>query len=181
MHTASKMIVIPRLIYELWQKNKYWIYILLTLTSIIVLSLVLTAIGYATTKDQGNNLRCNLCGDGFTWKTWLGDVYGNHCKNGSFGDKTVNCGSDSACFKMNNLISDKLKVVWKQSVEWHKNKSHHWSDHFVYYEGTIRGCIRGFGWLDKCHFYNSSQLSTWRSMEYWHASNLCVCTTDNCN
>ena len=175
------MIAIPRVIYEIWQKNKYLIYIVLILTSIIVLSLVLTAIGYATTNNQGQRLRCQLCGEGFTWKTWIGDMYGNHCKNGSFGDKTVDCGTDSACFKMNKIISNKTKESWKHMKEWYKNQNHSWADHFLFSEGTIRGCIKGFGWLDKCHFYNSSNQSPKEWQEYWHASNLCVCTTDNCN
>ena len=173
------MFVIPRIIYELWHENKAWVYVLLILSTVIVLTLILTSIGYASTNNQGKRLTCNVCGKGFQWNTMLGEFNGNICNNGSFGDTIEDCGIDSACFKMNNMISVELQDWFKNHTAWLRNNSHHFADHFYYYPGTIRGCIRGFGWLDKCHFFNSSNI--WKHESYWHATNMCVCTTDNCN
>ena len=174
------MLVIPRLIYEFWHKNNSWIYVILIPITVVVMIMLLTSIGYAATNNQGKRLKCKMCGKGFKWNTWLGELYGNHCNNGSFGDTTEDCGMDSACFKMNSILSDRMKERFKNWRDWLKNKGHHWENHFKYFDGTIRGCIKGFGWLDKCHFWNSSKI--WMQDEStWQATNLCVCTTDNCN
>ena len=173
------MVFIPRIIYEFWHKNKTWICILLIVVTVVVMILLLTYIGHAATNNERKSLKCKMCGKGFKWNTWLGDLYGNHCHNGSFGDTTEDCGMDSACFKMNSMVSDKMKENFKKWTDWFKNVSHHWEDHFLYNDGTIRGCIKGFGWLDNCHFFNTSNI--WKHETYWHATNLCVCTTDNCN
>lgn len=163
-------------------KNHFLANLILILISIILIVFIFVAIGYSTAANHGKNLKCKICGQGFNFTHWLGDFYGNHCTNGSFGDEVVDCGSDSACFKMNILLSDEMKSRNKWITDWLKNKSHHWVDHWWYFEGTLRGCIKGYGWLDNCHFHNTSEFWTgnWTGL-YWRASNLCVCTTENCN
>ena len=166
------------------KNQKYLVNLLLILISIILIVFIIVAISYGTATNQGKHLKCKICGEGFNYTHWLGDFYGNHCTNGSFGDENEDCGSDSACFKMNNMLSDEMKAHLKDVSEYFKHKDHHWADHFMLFEGTIRGCIKGYGWLDNCHFHNNSYYWTGdydREPLYWRASNLCVCTTDNCN
>ena len=165
-------------------KNKKIVNVILIVVSLLLILLFFVFVGHNSSQGKGKHLKCKVCGKGFKYQTWLGDFYGNHCTNGSFGDVIEDCGSDSACFKMNNILSNASKYSMTRWSKWLKKQSHHFSDHFLYSEGTIRGCIRGFGWRDSCHFYNSSYYldpDYEHASLYWQANNVCVCTTDNCN
>ena len=167
--------------------RKYWTSVLLILISLILAVFIFVAIG----RRAGGNfhlrkvpLKCKICGRGHNYTHWMGDFYGNHCTNGSFGEENEDCGIDSACFKMNVLHSK----YSKRSMEWMnrylKRRNHTLANTFQLLEGTVRGCIKGYGWKDSCHFPNTSYFWTGDHNQerlYWSTSNLCVCTTDNCN
>ena len=166
---------------NLWDKQKHIIHKVIFLVSLILVVLILVAITLSSLQNGSRNLRCNVCGSGFNYSTWLGDYYGGHCTNGSFGDRSEECGADSACFKMNHMLSDKMRKTYQWLKGHYRNNSHHFSNHFLFTEGTIRGCIKGFGWVNRCHFFNESRSMGENKHLYWQATNMCVCTTDNCN
>ena len=173
--------IFDKLFINVKSSKSKWMNWFLWLFTIILLVLIFITIGLKYMSTHRPHLSCNICGNNFTYQTWMGDFYGNHCNNGSFGDRIEDCGVDSSCFKMNTMISPDFLILLKRTTEYYKNNSHHWQDHFLFDEGTVRGCIKGFGRLDGCHFVNTSYLWGNRTSKYWRASNMCVCNTNSCN
>ena len=162
--------------------QKSWCDALLALLSCLLAILIFVDIAKEhEASAYAKPLKCKMCGTDFNYTTPLGNFLGNHCLNGSFGTGDYDCGVDSACFKMNLMHSDKSKQLYEQLREYFKSKNHKFSEHFLFVEGTVRGCIQGYGWVDQCHFYNSSVHSENEHNDIWTATNLCVCTTENCN
>ena len=148
--------------------------------------------------NKSSNLRkCQMCGNPVKFPTFLGDLVGNECKNGSMGSPDYDCGLNSACFKMDVSHSDEWKLKADQMTEY-LSQIKNWKDHPISVDpylndGTFRGCMNGFfHWSGEtnCHFFNSTSIGhnigdgtnhSTHTNQTWFTTRICVCTTDNCN
>ena len=158
-------------------------------------------------NQSPSSLKCQMCQDPIPYRTMFGSLFGNRCKHGSLGQLNYDCGKDSACFEMNVVHSQE----WKENLRMMmSNHGHHHVDGEYYdyeyadfipdhmkmdpyiFDGTFRGCIHGFGFSSMpestCHFFNSSTIGHNRdgvdpmmSSNTWITTNVCTCTSDNCN
>jgi hypothetical protein len=129
-------------------------------------------------KEMGTSVKCKICGPGIKWHTMLGDVYGNVCNNDSE-EEIYDCGAESTCFKMEVTQSNSMSNYLNVLKEHLKNISHPYSDYPLLHNGILKGCLNGFIWDEKCHYFNTSLF--YPNAPYWTSTNTCTCTTNNCN
>ena len=165
-----------------------WTNIVLAL--ILLTLLVLVCVGTSNNNKylktsmrspRNESLKCKICGEDTKFHTMLGDVVGGVCHDV---DQTVHknhdCGTAAACFKMDVKQSDATKHWLAMHKPFLQNISHPMMNDPMLQEGTLRGCVKGFTWDEKCHFLNTSIIELPHS-PYWTTSYTCACVTDNCN
>ena len=163
------------------------------LVSVVCFCLIVYLSVTIHTNQSTSSLKCQMCQDPILHQTVIGSLFGNRCENGSLGHSTYDCGKSSACYEMNVVHSQ----AWKERVRAinHYLESNSLLDHFKtdphLFDGTFRGCIKGFGFSSMpeptCHFYNST--SMWHAddnvrkylSQSWITTTVCTCTSDNCN
>ena len=158
-----------------------WLNILLILFLALLFILAAYTIAINANKKEreiGKSVRCKLCGPGIKWHTMLGDVFGNVCNNDSE-EQAYDCGEESTCFKMEVTQSDAMSHYLNVLKEHLKNISHPYSNYPLLHKGILKGCLNGFVWDEKCHYFNTSLFNP--KSPYWTSTNTCTCTTNNCN
>ena len=168
-----------------WCVLKNWLNVLLITSLLLIFILAGCSIAkqFTTNKKQfESSVKCNICGKGVQFHTMLGDVFGNVCNDSFSNEITIHdCGKESACFSMNVNQSKDMRYYLVHLKESLKNISHPYSKDPLLHEGTIKGCLNGLIWEERCHFFNTSMFFPNQSTSYWTATNLCTCTSDNCN
>ena len=162
-----------------------WLNFLLLLASAVLLILMCCVISNSISDNEkqivGVSLKCNICGPGVKFHTMLGDVYGNVCAENSTEQVSYECGPESACFTMNVTQSQEMRQYLVKLKERLKNESHPYSNAPLLHNGMVKGCLNGFIWDERCHYFNTSMFFPNQTTPYWTATNTCTCTKDNCN
>ena len=185
----AKVKNIPFIIAEKYGNKKFivnnWFNTLLLLALFLLFILSCMTIGvsfFGLEKQQGQSVKCKICGKGIQFHTILGDLVANACTNDTSEISDYECGPESACMTMNVTQSDRMRNFISHMKEYAKNNSEFiLSDPLTLHEGILKGCVSGFIWDQKCHFFNDSLFGLPRSRAFWTSTNTCICTTDNCN
>ena len=162
-------------------KNSFNITICVALITLLILVLV-TVIenGSDQLTIPKKSLKCKICGEGVEFATILGDMYGNICNEDSLEKSNYECGVESACFTMEVSHSRLMSKYIERMKAYYQFIGHPNVDDPLLHEGTVKGCMKGFNYGERCHSYNMSDLG-YHSSLYWTATETCSCTQDNCN
>ena len=147
--------------------------------------------------NRSSSLKCQMCQEPTEYPTFLGNLFGNRCENGSLGQTNYECGGElsDACFRMTVVHSPGWKELLKEMMDHNGNDFDHFLEQMkvdpYMVDGTFRGCIRGFGYLTSdtnCHFFNSSDVGhnlgfpgDGQVLQTWITTKICTCMSDNCN